>query len=198
MLILGQFTCLCGEVVFQWIFALSAKGVALRTPTFVSSVSIIAVSICFAIIRAFLRNLRTKILAAVPIAALGTLTSQLAANTPSPLTFVVQAYLFFIGVLIISLDESFKKDMQKEFWKAIYEYMLTLIQYSLALYVGGIAVLNYVGEGTSSTTAEFIAKIFGPTMVLLLSIFMIAYWCMLPAWQLMLVGYSSKNNTTDN
>ena len=88
--------------------------------------------------------------------------------------------------------------MEKEFWKILFDYMTKLIRYFLIVYVALIAILKFVSNENGESPMGFMTTLIYPTVVVVVSFFMIGYWVMLPVWSRIIEGYSKDRSISYN
>lgn len=197
VILCSQFFIQHGKVLSSYLFN---KGVLFYNNHYLS-IEIILINVIAVILIIILRNkemkLINKIFVSCFICAIGASLPIVLINHPSMLILMLQIYFYAVVIIILGLEPLLSKKMYKEFWKMLFEYMTKLIRYFLVIYVALIAVLKFISDGNSESKMGFMTTLFYPTVIVLISFFMIGYWVMLPVWNKIIDAYSENDNIID-
>jgi hypothetical protein len=143
----------------------------------------------FGITRDAALGMQSKVFIGLVVGTAASVLMRIGSGPFSALACAVHFYLFFTGLVAVSLHDFLHRAMQKEFWNLLFDYMAKMIQYFLVLFVGGAAVLRYIyPEGRQF---EFRADLYYCGIAVIFSFMFILYWVMVPAWGRLAEGYAA-------
>jgi hypothetical protein len=190
-LAVGQTVVLYGRYCFQ----LAGGGNQANPAPRLLATGILAISCAvYALIRTATLGMRSKVLIGLFVGASASVAIQVSSDKFSALACAVHFYLFFTGLVAVSLYDFLGRSMLKEFWNLLFDYMTKMIQYFLVLLVGGAAVLRYIYP--EDRQHDFRADLFCCGAAVIFSFMFILYWVMVPAWIRLAEGYSASDQSS--
>ncbi len=156
-------------------------------------ISICVISLLFLLIKNLKLNIYYQSLLFSTVGLIGASIIQYFALSESTLIFLLHLYIFAVSGVIIILEPLFSKDLNLDFWKMIFEYMVKLIKYFMIIFGALVAVLKFLSQKNNETTDGFLTTLFYPSIILIISFFMIAYWIMIPSWNKIVDGSKEED-----
>jgi hypothetical protein len=101
----------------------------------------------------------------------------------SILIFFLQVFLYATACGVVWIEHYLNYHLDKDFWKFMFENVFKSIRYILVVYGVMIVVLKYISSTNGEKTIGFVTTLAYPTIVVLVSIFMISYWVLVPSWE---------------
>ena len=105
------------------------------------------------------------------------------------MVFFMHLYVLIVSVAIILIEPVFLEELDRSFWQLFVDGLLRGIRYVLLLFTAGVAVLQYLSAGLGEEPSGFLTTLFYPTVIMILSIGLVAQWLLVPAWAVLIDGF---------
>ena len=145
-------------------------------------ITALLLSFSYVLVRALPSTSRVRTPIALLLAILGPVVVQALSTWPAMMVFFLQTYVLTVAAIIVIAEPVFSRSLDREFWKLFFDGVMKAIKYVLTLFTAGMAALQYLSTGLKEGPAGFLTSLFYPTTVLLISVGMLVYWLLLPAW----------------
>ncbi len=109
--------------------------------------------------------------------------------------FFVQLALYAAACIVIAIEPYLTDKMHPEFWRLMLSSGVKGIKYIIAIFVAGVAALKFVSAGVGESPVGFITTFFFPTVSLILVLFFIGYWALVPCWEQTVKAYTKNERS---
>ncbi|AEI15418.1 hypothetical protein Flexsi_1779 [Flexistipes sinusarabici DSM 4947] len=191
-IVVGELVAIHGKAASSFLFAGGASFLReIPRPIWVYLILAIS-SVIYILLRLTKWNPSTKMLAGVFVGFIATIGMQLNDNSSSLILFL-QLFVYATATGILWIESYFQLDLEKDFWKFMFENVFKSIRYILVVYGAMVVVLRYISSSNGEKTIGFITTLSYPTVIVLGVVFMIGYWVLLPSWERYVVASKVHN-----
>ncbi len=187
----GQFFIIHGKAISDHFFAHKEQLLSTKFDNILVYLIVLMVSLIFLMIKLKVKDKAKQIVFTVFTGLIGS-AFIVFFGFPSPLIFVLLMYLYGVMAIIIVIEPVLSKEMDIEFWKFLFEHIIKLIKYFLVIFGILFTVLEFLVKQINESNISFLTTLFYPSMILLLSFFMIGFWIILPVWNNIEAGYEKN------
>jgi len=190
IIVVGEFIALHGKAIASFLFSKSSTLLRhIEAPIFVYIILFLSTT-ALSLIRLTEWNPKHKVVLSALIGLISAIATQLVALTyaKSTLIFFLQLFIYATACGVIWIENYLRLNLEKEFWRFMFENVFKAIRYILILYGAMIVILKYISSSNGETTISFITTISYPTFIIVISIFMISYWVLIPSWEKFVEG----------
>ena len=177
----GQFFIIHGKAISDHFFAHKEQLLSAKFDNSLVYLIVIMVSLIFLMIKLKVKDKAKQIAFTVFIGLIGA-AFIVFFGFPSPLILILLMYFYGVMVIIIVIEPVLSKEMSIEFWKFLFENMVKLIKYFLVIFGILFTVLEFLVKQINESNISFLTTLFYPSIILVLSFFMIGFWIILPVW----------------
>lgn len=186
-----------GKALAAYIF--TDRNSPFRELYFLPHILCLALAVAMQLIRSINISLSHKILSVACVSIIGVMGIQILSSSPSVLVFSVQLMtLIFVNAVIALEPTVMDESLSKEFWELFLGVSLKLIQFLLALYVAGFALLKFLSDGVAESQDSFLTSFIYPTISFVYGIFIVAYWLGVPIWENIVQAHRIPNREHKN
>ncbi len=193
----GQFFIVHGKTISSHFFAHKEQFLSAKFDNIWVYLIILLISLIFLMIKLKVKDKTKQIFFTVVTGMIGAI-SIVFFGFSSPLILVLLLYLYGVMAIIIVIEPVLSKTMDIEFWKFLFENIIKLIKYFLVIFGILFTVLEFLVKQINESNISFLTTLFYPSMILVLSFFMIGFWIILPVWNKIEEGYGDNNPNLNN
>ena len=182
VLLAGEILALHGKAMASFLFANAPSPLrSIYFPEYIYAILFTA-SMGFVLIRISNWKPATKLIISTCTGFLAAISTQFY-DRPSSLIFFLQLFIYATACGVIWIEHYLEYELDKDFWKFMFENVLKFIRYILVVYGAMIVILEYISSTNGEKTIGFITTLAYPTIIVLVSIFIIGYWVLIPSWE---------------